>query len=54
MFGIPLTESLHYASSRISYIDDRTGSVCNGLIPTIIAKCGAYLKDEGRLLPSII
>ncbi|CAO3612104.1 unnamed protein product [Mucor hiemalis] len=46
VFGIPLSESLHYASSRISYIDDRTGSVCNGLIPTIIAKCGAYLKDE--------
>jgi hypothetical protein len=47
VFGIPLTESLRYAHSRISYADDRTGEVCNGLIPTVIAKCGAFLKEEG-------
>lgn len=42
-------ESLHYASSRISYMDSN-GNSCNGLIPTIIAKCGAYLKDEGKYI----
>lgn len=47
MFGIPLTESLGYARSRISYIDEVTGNTCNGFIPVIIAKCGAFLKDEG-------
>lgn len=40
--------SVRYAHSRISYMDDRTGNTCNGLIPTIIAKCGAFLKDEGN------
>jgi hypothetical protein len=47
VFGIPLTESLRYAHSRISYTDDRTGETCNGLIPTVVAKCGAFLKEEG-------
>lgn len=29
-------------------MDDRTGKICNGYIPTIIAKCGVFLKDEGK------
>ncbi|KAG2195998.1 hypothetical protein INT47_011503, partial [Mucor saturninus] len=45
VFGISLLESVGYAHSRISYVDDKTGNQCNGYIPIIIAKCGAYLKD---------
>ncbi|KAG2219891.1 hypothetical protein INT45_001636, partial [Circinella minor] len=28
-------------------MDDRTGKQCFGAIPTVIAKCGSFLKDEG-------
>lgn len=47
VFGISLLESVQYAHSRISYIHDKTGDICNGYIPIIIAKCGAFLKDQG-------
>ncbi|KAI8141037.1 Rho GTPase activation protein [Fennellomyces sp. T-0311] len=47
VFGIPLSESIKYAHSSISYIDDRSGRQCFGVIPTVIAKCGSFLKDEG-------
>ncbi|KAL7318010.1 GTPase activating protein (GAP) for Rho1p [Mucor circinelloides] len=46
VFGIPLTDSLKYAHSRISYIDERTGNHCNAIIPIIVAKCGAFLKEK--------
>ncbi|KAI9273030.1 Rho GTPase activation protein [Phascolomyces articulosus] len=46
VFGIPLSESIKYAHSSISYIDDRTGKQCFGAIPTVIAKCGSFLKEE--------
>lgn len=48
VFGIPLEESLDYAHSTISYIDDYTGSQCYGVVPTIVAKCGSFLKEEGK------
>lgn len=47
VFGIPLLDSLKYAHSRISYLDERTNNQCNAIIPTIIAKCGAFLKEKG-------
>ncbi|KAI8637554.1 Rho GTPase activation protein [Parasitella parasitica] len=46
VFGIPLTDSLRYAHSRISYLDERAHSHCNAIIPTIVAKCGAFLKEK--------
>ncbi|KAI9362199.1 Rho GTPase activation protein [Pilaira anomala] len=46
VFGIPLIESVNYARTRISFNDEVTGKACNGFIPIIIAKCGAFLKDE--------
>lgn len=46
VFGIPLVESIKYAHSNISYIDDETKSQCFGYIPTIVAKCGSFLKEE--------
>jgi hypothetical protein len=48
VFGIALSQSLDYAHSGISYIDDNTGSECYGIVPTIVAKCGSYLKEEGN------
>ncbi|KAI8093264.1 Rho GTPase activation protein [Halteromyces radiatus] len=53
VFGIPLTQSLEYAYSSISYIDDHTGSQCYGIIPTIVAKCGSFLKEEGMTTEGI-
>ncbi|CEP07174.1 hypothetical protein [Parasitella parasitica] len=46
VFGIPLMESLRYAHSRISYLDERTNHQRNAVIPTIVAKCGAFLKEK--------
>ncbi|ORX57042.1 Rho GTPase activation protein [Hesseltinella vesiculosa] len=53
VFGIPLEKSITYASSNISYIDDHTGEQRFGLIPTIIAKCGSFLKEEGLAVEGI-
>ncbi|OAD75300.1 hypothetical protein PHYBLDRAFT_38351 [Phycomyces blakesleeanus NRRL 1555(-)] len=47
IFGTALSESIKYAHSSISYIDNHLGVQCFGIIPTIIAKCGSYLKEEG-------
>ncbi|KAI8149330.1 Rho GTPase activation protein [Fennellomyces sp. T-0311] len=53
VFGLPLVESIKYAHSSISYVDAKTGKRCYGIIPTIIAKCGSYLKEEGLLIEGI-
>ncbi|KAF7724350.1 hypothetical protein EC973_001138 [Apophysomyces ossiformis] len=53
VFGIPLTESVQYAYSSISYVDDLTGTEQFGVIPTIIAKCGSFLKEEDRSNPGL-
>ncbi|KAI8338130.1 Rho GTPase activation protein [Chlamydoabsidia padenii] len=53
VFGIPLEQSLEYAHSSISYIDDYTGSQCYGVVPTIVAKCGSFLKEEGLMAEGI-
>ncbi|KAI9301892.1 Rho GTPase activation protein, partial [Cunninghamella echinulata] len=53
VFGIPLITSVKYAGSTISYIDGHTGVQCFGVIPTIIAKCGSFLKEEGLRVEGI-
>ncbi|KAI9314327.1 Rho GTPase activation protein [Dichotomocladium elegans] len=53
VFGLPLSESILYAHSTISYIDNTKGNVCYGIIPTIIAKCGSFLKDHGLMVEGI-
>ncbi|RCH79620.1 hypothetical protein CU098_004135 [Rhizopus stolonifer] len=53
VFGIPLADSINYASSSISYIDDLTGGQCFGVIPTVVAKCGAFLKEEAMTTEGI-
>lgn len=46
IFGVSLIESLSYSYSRISYLDEDTGAIFNGRVPIIIAKCGAFLKEQ--------
>ncbi|KAI8578349.1 hypothetical protein K450DRAFT_272959 [Umbelopsis ramanniana AG] len=53
VFGIPLVESIKYAYSTISYMDDETHEQCYGVIPTIVAKCGSFLKEEGLYVEGI-
>ncbi|KAI9260667.1 Rho GTPase activation protein [Phascolomyces articulosus] len=54
VFGLPLSESIKYAHSSISYADDgKSGQRCYGIIPTIIAKCGSFLKEEGLMIEGI-
>ncbi|CAO3596743.1 unnamed protein product [Absidia cylindrospora] len=53
VFGIPLAQLLEYAHSSISYIDDHSGSQCYGVVPTIVAKCGSFLKEEGIMIEGI-
>lgn len=54
VFGVPLAESIQYAHATISYIDDRTGKQCFGRIPIVVAKCGSFLKEEGKLLSFVL
>lgn len=53
VFGILLVDSIKYAHSSISYIDDVTETQCFGVIPTIIAKCGSFLKEEAMTTEGI-
>ncbi|KAJ8659590.1 hypothetical protein O0I10_004568 [Lichtheimia ornata] len=53
VFGIPLTESIRYAHSSISYVDASSGMSCYGIIPTVVAKCGAFLKEQGLMVEGV-
>lgn len=44
VFGVPLYQSLQVANTLIAY-EDKDSII--GTIPIIVAKCGAYLKDQG-------
>lgn len=35
-------------------MDDDTNEQCYGVIPTIIAKCGSFLKEEGTAQPQLV
>lgn len=50
IFSVLLETSIQYAFVNISYADDACGQQCFGQIPCIVAKCGAYLKDQGTYL----
>ncbi|CAO3600889.1 unnamed protein product [Absidia cylindrospora] len=53
VFGLPLLQSIQYAYSTITYHDNVTNTPCMAIIPTIIAKCGSYLKEEGLEIEGI-
>lgn len=49
IFSTLLETSIQYACVNISYADESTKQQCYGQIPCIVAKCGAYLKDQGTI-----
>ncbi|CAO3640532.1 unnamed protein product [Cunninghamella blakesleeana] len=53
VFGIPLVHSIQYAYTTITFVDEELGSPCIAVIPTIIAKCGSYLKENGLTVEGI-
>ncbi|KAG8741389.1 hypothetical protein FRC10_002909 [Ceratobasidium sp. 414] len=46
VFGIPLRESLRYASVQISTADPNGELYVWGYIPVVVAKCGLFLKEN--------
>jgi hypothetical protein len=44
IFGVPLEESIQYASTNVSVSDGDGASFLYGRIPTIVAKCGMKVK----------
>ena len=47
VFGVPLYESIKYAKVAISLTNDNGKSSINGYVPTVVAKCGVFLKENG-------
>lgn len=47
IFGVPLAESLKYASVVISVTDEAGDTYVYGVVPIVVAKCGLFLKEEG-------
>lgn len=49
VFGIPLTMSIKYAKTTVGYVDeDNVKHTKAGAIPIVVAKCGSYLKKNGK------
>ncbi|KTW29382.1 hypothetical protein T552_01336 [Pneumocystis carinii B80] len=48
IFGVPLQISLRYANVAISFIDNNENSMIYGHIPIVVAKCGAFLKENAK------
>jgi len=49
IFGIPLGISIKYANVAISLTNDQGESFIYGYVPIVVAKCGVYLKEKGKL-----
>ncbi|KAI8987364.1 hypothetical protein BDF20DRAFT_832307 [Mycotypha africana] len=48
VFSVPLTTSIKYAQTSIGYVDNEgVKHPKSGAIPTVVAKCGAFLKKNG-------
>jgi hypothetical protein len=49
IFGVPLRSSMEVACVPISVVQ-RDGKIfISGYVPTVVARCCAYIKDEGKL-----
>lgn len=53
VFGKPLKESLRHANVQISTADANGDLYVWGYIPVVVAKCGLYLKENGKSLLSL-
>ena len=49
IFGVPLQESVRYANVAISLFNDEGKSYIYGYVPIVVAKCGVFLKDKGKM-----
>ena len=49
IFGVPLVTSIKYANVAISLTDENGQSFIYGYVPIVVAKCGVFLKEKGRL-----
>lgn len=50
IFGVPLQQSITYANVAISLVDENGQSYIYGYVPIVVAKCGVFLKEKGRLM----
>lgn len=49
IFEVPLRESIVYANVAISLVDEEGRSYIYGYVPIVVAKCGVFLKEQGKL-----
>jgi hypothetical protein len=50
IFGVPLQTSVRYANVAISLNDANGQSYIYGYVPIVVAKCGVFLKEKGKLV----
>jgi len=48
IFGTPLATSVQRANVAISLTDENGASFVYGYVPVVVAKCGVYLKENGK------
>ena len=53
IFGVPLITSIPYANVAISLFNEQGESYIYGYVPIVVAKCGVFLKEKGRLLSNV-
>ena len=54
IFGVPLLSSMEVACVPVS-VAKRDGKILiSGYVPTVVARCCAYIKDEGKLWPPLV
>lgn len=53
VFGVPLRQSLRYASVQISTANQNNELYVWGYIPVVVAKCGLFLKQKGTEIEGI-
>jgi GTPase-activating protein SAC7 len=49
IFGVPLQVSVRYANVAISLSDGNGQSYIYGYVPIVVAKCGVFLKERGKV-----
>ena len=48
IFGTPLHQSINYANVAISLTNAEGLSQVYGYVPVVVAKCGVFLKENGK------
>ena len=50
IFGVPLEISIKYANVAISLTNEQNESYVYGYVPIVVAKCGVFLKEKGKMI----